>query len=69
MLEKNSSREIVEYEPDHLGINETKKRSLWTVIARVSIRFFSCCNSNLVCANTSCRRSAMSTKQVRSNLT
>ena len=61
MLEKkNSSSEIVESEPDHLEIDETKERSLWTVTAPVSICSFSCRNSNLVCANSACRRSAMS---------
>jgi len=60
MLEKYSSREIVGSEPDHLGINETKDRSLWTVTVPVFIRSFSCCNSNLICANSFCRRSAMS---------
>ena len=60
MLEKKSSREIVESEPDHLGIKESKVRSLWIVTAPVSIQYFSCCNSNIVCADSACRRSAMS---------
>jgi hypothetical protein len=40
MMAKNSSRVTPESRPDHVGTNDIKERSLWTVDAPIDMHCF-----------------------------